>query len=92
LHARAILGLPVDTSLTRPGASAVIYGGVEAEGVVFEQVADALEAPGTQLRLFGKPIAYEKRRMGVAIAHADTIEAARVKATHAASKVKVVAL
>ena len=90
LHARAILGLPVDTELNRPGASAVIYGGMEAEGVAFENVADALAEPGTQLRLFGKPVSYEKRRMGVAIAHADTIEAARAKAKRAASKVKVV--
>lgn len=89
LHARAILGLPVDTSLIRPGASAVIYGGVEAEGVTFENVAEALAEPGTQLRLFGKPVSYEKRRMGVAIAHADTIEAARAKATGAAQTVRV---
>jgi phosphoribosylglycinamide formyltransferase 2 len=90
LHARAILGLPVDTTLNRPGASAVIYGGVEAEGVAFEGVAEALSEPGTQVRLFGKPISYETRRMGVAIAYADTIEAARVKATRAANSVSVV--
>ncbi|MEL7032029.1 MAG: formate-dependent phosphoribosylglycinamide formyltransferase [Pseudomonadota bacterium] len=91
LHARAILGLPVDTSLNRPGASAVIYGGVEAEGVAFEGVAEALAEPGTQVRLFGKPVSYETRRMGVAIAHADTIEAARAKAAKAAKAVRVVA-
>jgi len=90
LHARAILGLPVDTRLNRPGASAVIYGGVDAEGVAFDGVAEALSEPGTQVRLFGKPVSYEKRRMGVAIAHADTIETARVKATRAANLVKVV--
>lgn len=91
LHTRAILGLPVDTSLNRPGASAVIYGGVEAEGVVFDGVDQALEAPGTQVRLFGKPVAYEKRRMGVAIAHAETVEAARVKARNSAASVRVIA-
>ncbi len=90
LHARAILGLPVDTTLNRPGASAVIYGGVDAEGVAFEGVADALSEPGTQVRLFGKPVSYEKRRMGVAIAHADTIETARAKATCAANTINVV--
>ncbi|MEP1142761.1 MAG: formate-dependent phosphoribosylglycinamide formyltransferase [Henriciella sp.] len=90
LHARAILGLPIDASLNRPGASAVIYGGVDAEGVAFENVGEALGEAGTQIRLFGKPVSYEKRRMGVAIAHAETIEAARAKATRAASKVKVV--
>ena len=91
LHARAILGLPVETSLIRPGASAVIYGGVEAEGVAFEGVAEALAEPGTQVRLFGKPVSYATRRMGVAIAHADTIEDARVKAAKAASTVTVIA-
>lgn len=90
LHARAILGLPVDTTLNRPGASAVIYGGIEAEGVAFENVAQALREPGTQLRLFGKPVAYEKRRMGVAIAHGDTLETARSNAARAAGIVTVV--
>lgn len=90
LHARAILGLPIDASLNRSGASAVIYGGVDAEGVAFENVGEALGETGTQIRLFGKPVSYEKRRMGVAIAHAETIEAARAKATRAASKIKVV--
>lgn len=90
LHARAVLGLPVDTSLTRPGASAVIYGGVDAEGVAFENLAEVLAEAGTEVRLFGKPVSYEKRRMGVAIAHAETIETARAKATRAAQAVKVV--
>lgn len=89
LHARAILGLPVETSLTRPGASAVIYGGVDAEGVAFDGIADALSESGVQLRLFGKPVSYEKRRMGVAIAHSNTIETAREKASRAANAVKV---
>lgn len=90
LHARAILGLPVDASLNRPGASAVIYGGVDATGVAFDGVAGAMSEPGVQVRLFGKPVSYEKRRMGVAIAHADTIETAREKASRAANSVKVV--
>nr|WP_070958686.1 formate-dependent phosphoribosylglycinamide formyltransferase [Hyphomonas sp. Mor2] len=90
LHARAILGLPVDPTLNRPGASAVIYGGMDADGVAFENVAEALTEPGTQVRLFGKPVAYEKRRMGVAIAHAETIETARDKAARAANRIRVV--
>ncbi len=90
LHARAILGLPVDTRLTRPGASAVIYGGIDAAGVAFEGVDDALETEGTQLRLFGKPRAYEKRRMGVAIAHGETIDMARHRARSAAAKIRIV--
>ena len=89
LHARAILGLPVDTSLRAPGASAVIYGGVDAQDVVFEGVADALAEPGTDVRLFGKPESFVKRRMGVALATADDLDAARAKARTAASRVKV---
>ena len=87
LHARAILGLPVDTSLRNPGASAVIYGGVEATGIVFDGVADALRVPGVDLRLFGKPQSFAKRRMGVALARGRDAEEARVSAKLAASKV-----
>ncbi len=90
LHARAILGLPVDTRLSRPGASAVIYGGMEEKGIAFEGVADALSVPETDLRLFGKPESFNKRRMGVAVANADTVEEARQRAKLAASKVKPV--
>ena len=88
LHARAILGLPVDTSLRNPGASAVIYGGVEAAGIVFDGVEEALRVPGTDLRLFGKPESFAKRRMGVALARAADVNAARANAKLAASKVK----
>ena len=88
LHARAILGLPVNTELRNPGASAVIYGGVDAKGIVFDGVDEALRVPGTNLRMFGKPESFVKRRMGVALAaHAD-VEQARVNAKLAASKVK----
>jgi len=88
LHARAILGLPVDTSLRNPGASAVIYGGVDAHGIVFDGVAEALAVPGTDLRLFGKPESFTKRRMGVAVARAENVDTARANAKLAASKVK----
>jgi phosphoribosylglycinamide formyltransferase 2 len=88
LHARAILGLPVDTSLKAHGASAVIYGGVDAAGLVFDGVADALSEPGTDLRLFGKPESFVKRRMGVALARDTDVDAARAKAKRAAAKVK----
>jgi phosphoribosylglycinamide formyltransferase 2 len=88
LHARAILGLPVNTALRNPGASAVIYGGIDAKGVVFDGVDEALRVPGTDIRLFGKPESFVKRRMGVALAaHAD-VEQARVNAKLAASKVR----
>ncbi|WP_114968489.1 formate-dependent phosphoribosylglycinamide formyltransferase [Rhodoferax ferrireducens] len=88
LHARAILGLPVNTALRSPGASAVIYGGVEAKGIVFDGVAEALRVPNTDLRLFGKPESFAKRRMGVALAFDADVEVARVNAKLAASKVK----
>ena len=88
LHARAILGLPVDASLRNPGASAVIYGGVDAQGIVFDGVAEALAVPGSDLRLFGKPESFVKRRMGVALARAADTDTARANAKLAASKVK----
>ena len=87
LHARAILGLPVDTTLKSPGASAVIYGGVDAEGVVFDGVDAALQVPRTDIRLFGKPESFVKRRMGVALAYADDVDTARANAVEAAGRV-----
>ena len=90
LHARAILGLPVDASLRRPGASAVIYGGLEEKGIAFEGIADALQVPESDLRLFGKPESFRKRRMGVAVANAETTDEARTRAKLAASRVKPV--
>jgi len=88
LHARAILGLPVSTALRSPGASAVIYGGVEAQGVVFDGVDEALRVPQTELRLFGKPESFARRRMGVALAYADNIDIARERAKEAARRVR----
>ena len=88
LHARAILGLPVDTTLHSPGASAVVYGGVDATGIVFDGVADALAVPGVDIRLFGKPESFVKRRMGVALAHADDVETARARAKEAAARIR----
>jgi len=90
LHARAILGLPVDTSLRCDGASAVIYGGKDAKAISFENVDKALNVPSTEIRLFGKPEAFEKRRMGVAVSSASSIEEARGRARLAASTVKPV--
>jgi len=92
LHARAILGLPLDTSLRGPGASAVIYGGVEARGIAFEGVAEALAVPTAELRLFGKPESYERRRMGVALARGADVDEARARAREAAAKVRPVAV
>lgn len=93
LHARAILGLPVDTTLREPGASAVIYGGMDKKGIAFTNVDEALRVPQTDLRLFGKPEAFMRRRMGVALAYCsdkngNDVDDARKRAQHAASLVK----
>ena len=90
LHARAILGLPVDTSLREPGASAVIYGGLEETGIAFEGVVEALAVPNADLRLFGKPESFTKRRMGVALATGATTDEARARARQAAAAVRPV--
>jgi len=90
LHAKAILGLPVNTALRAPGASAVIYGQLEEAGIAFEGVADALRVPGSDIRLFGKPESFARRRMGVALATADDVETARARALEAAVKVRPV--
>jgi phosphoribosylglycinamide formyltransferase 2 len=88
LHARAILGLPVDTSLRNPGASAVIYGGIDARGIGFTGVDEALRVHGSDIRLFGKPEAFKKRRMGVALANGKDTDQARERAKRAASLVQ----
>ncbi|MCI0505610.1 MAG: formate-dependent phosphoribosylglycinamide formyltransferase [Gammaproteobacteria bacterium] len=90
LHARAILGLPVDTRLRTPGASAVIYGGFDGAPITYEGVAEALRIPQTDLRLFGKPEAFVKRRMGVALAYGGNTDEARDRAKRAAACVKPV--
>jgi phosphoribosylglycinamide formyltransferase 2 len=88
LHARAILGLPVNTAMKSPGASAVIYGGVEATGIVFDGVDEALRIPNSDIRLFGKPESFVKRRMGVALVFDADIEVARHQAKKAAALVR----
>ncbi len=88
LHARAILGLPVDVAMTNPGASAVIYGGVDSQNLSFSGVEAALAVPNSEVRLFGKPESFTRRRMGVALATAEDIAKARVRAKKAASLVE----
>lgn len=84
------MGLPVDTSLKTPGASAVIYGGMDAKGIAFEGVAAALAVPQSELRLFGKPESFKKRRMGVALARGQNTDEARARAKEAAARVRPV--
>ena len=88
LHARAILGLPVSVLMKSPGASAVIYGGIEEEAISYEGVDEALSDPQCDVRLFGKPVSFERRRMGVVLAYADTVDDARHRAKLAARKIK----
>jgi phosphoribosylglycinamide formyltransferase 2 len=89
IHARALLGLPVSVQMRGPAASRVIYGGVDAKAVVFEGLALALAQPGTDLRLFGKPESFVKRRLGVGLATADTLEQAREHARAVSKAVSV---
>jgi len=90
LHARAILGLPVSTVLRSPAASAVIYGGMEEQGIAYDGIELALAVPQSDLRLFGKPESFIQRRMGVALAYASNVETARENAKKAASLVRPV--
>lgn len=89
LHARAILGLPVSTALREAGASAVIYGDMDEKGIAFEGIEKALAVPQTDIRLFGKPEAFKKRRMGVVLAYATDIKKARSRAQDAVRKITV---
>ncbi|WP_179998206.1 formate-dependent phosphoribosylglycinamide formyltransferase [Acinetobacter sp. YH12239] len=89
LHARAILGLPVNTQRHSVAASAVIYAGVDNTNLSFSGLNLAMQNPNVDLRLFGKPEGFKRRRMGVATARAETTDIARELATEAASKVIV---
>jgi phosphoribosylglycinamide formyltransferase 2 len=88
LHAKAILGLPVDTSLLSPSASKVIYGDYDADHIYFEGVDQALQIPGVDIRLFGKPKSFKKRRMGVILASSNNMESALESVKEAALKIK----
>ena len=91
LHARAILGLPiVNIHQHGPSASAVVLVRGTSDRVSFGDLEQALAAPDTQIRLFGKPGVKGQRRMGVAIARAGTIEEARTKARGAADAIAIV--
>ncbi|NKG36072.1 phosphoribosylglycinamide formyltransferase 2 [Acinetobacter junii] len=89
LHARAILGLPVNTERHSIAASAVIYAGVDAKNLSFTGLNFALANPNTDLRLFGKPEGFKRRRMGVATARAENTDLARELAKQAADQVNV---
>jgi phosphoribosylglycinamide formyltransferase 2 len=94
LHARAILGLPIHAAengvIGQNGASASCAVLAHGHGVpVFEHVADALRAPDTALRLFGKPMVEGHRRVAVTLALGEDIDAARKTAREAAAALKI---
>ncbi|MDD5215766.1 MAG: formate-dependent phosphoribosylglycinamide formyltransferase [Methylococcales bacterium] len=89
LHARAILGLPVNTTLKSAGASAVILSPIDAQGLNYQDLEKALSVENTDVRLFGKPEAFVNRRMGVALAIADSVEVARENAVKAANAISM---
>ena len=90
LHARAILGLPIPSIRQMgPSASAVIMVQGESTAVSYGNLHKALTEPDTQLRLFGKPEVEGQRRMGVALARDESIEAAREKALRVAGSVEI---
>ncbi|MCS4536152.1 formate-dependent phosphoribosylglycinamide formyltransferase [Corynebacterium sp. HS2168-gen11] len=89
LHARAILGLPIDVTLTSPGASAVIRATSDLDHPRYSGLSQAMQVPETDVKLFGKPSAYASRRMGLCISTADDVETARLHAQTAAAAIRV---
>ncbi len=89
LHAKAILGLPVSTQLSNPGASAVIYGNYDCASIAINNIDKALSIDGVDIRIFGKPQSFKKRRMGVIIASGNDHEDARKKASNALKNITI---
>ncbi|MEC8825340.1 MAG: formate-dependent phosphoribosylglycinamide formyltransferase [Verrucomicrobiota bacterium] len=90
LHARAILGLSIP-NIRQHGysASSVLLVEGDSQNVTYGNLENALNAPDTQIRLFGKPRVAGKRRMGVAIARGSSIDEAREKARDASGAINV---
>ena len=90
LHARAILGLPIPNIYFHwPSASAVILVEGESDQAVFSNFQQALSQSNTSVRLFGKPKVVGRRRMGVALARANSVELAKSRAISVASAIEV---
>ena len=83
LHAKAILGLPVDVSLTKSGASTVIYGEYDADVIIYDEIEKVLAIDGVDIRIFGKPESFKKRRMGVILSTGKNVDEAKLKASEA---------
>jgi phosphoribosylglycinamide formyltransferase 2 len=91
LHLRAVLGLPIPNIIQyAPAASAVILASKQSNSIYFTGVDIALNTPDVDIRLFGKPDSRPYRRMGVALAKAETTKFAREKAVTAASQIEIV--
>ncbi|MEK9161005.1 MAG: formate-dependent phosphoribosylglycinamide formyltransferase [Patescibacteria group bacterium] len=89
LHVRAITGLPIPEIVVRPGASVAVLSSIVSDHPVVTGVAEALTAPGTSVRVFGKPSAHVRRRMAVALALGNDTDEARKKAHTVAEKLEV---
>jgi phosphoribosylglycinamide formyltransferase 2 len=89
LHAKAILGLPVNVSLLKPGASSVLYGEYDANIIIYDEIEKALAIDGVDIRIFGKPESFKKRRMGVILSTGKSIDEAKSKAREAKSLISV---
>lgn len=90
LHARALLGLPVpEIRFLGPSASRAVVVEGDSDKVVFGNLEEVLAEPGTDMRIFGKPEVHGHRRMGVILATAESVEAAKEKAERAYNKLKV---
>ena len=87
IHARAILGLPTNVALRSPGASAVIYGKLEQLGIAYSGIEKAMQVPNSDIRLFGKPESFPRRRMGITLATGNDTDEARSRAKQAVSLV-----
>jgi len=89
LHAKAILGLPVNVSLLKSGASAVIYGEHDSNIIIYDGIEKVLAIDGVDIRLFGKPQSFKKRRMGVILSTGKSIDEAKSKAQEAKSLLSI---
>lgn len=89
LHARAILGLPIDVTLTSPGAAANLVAERSSRNVSYTGIAEALAVPESDVHIYGKPTAYPGRQMGVVLTTGETVEEARSNATQAAAQITV---
>lgn len=91
LHARAILGLPIDVTLTSPGAARMLCSEVDADTLSYGGLQDAFAHPETSVLLFGKAGSYPGRRMGVVLSTADNTDAAHLVAREASMEITIAA-